>query len=117
MRHILLNLLSNAVRHTDPQGEVSVGVDVVGDRARIVVADDGEGMDPETRRTAFERFSRGSARRGEGSGLGLAIVAALAKAQDGDVHLESAPGRGTTVEVLLPREPTPRGPHRGGRSA
>lgn len=99
----LLNLVSNAIRHTAPDGVVTLTTEMLTDGTAVVtVADDGEGMDEETRRAAFSRFARGSNRRGEGAGLGLAIVAALVGALDGQVQLQSAPGHGTTVRVSLP---------------
>lgn len=57
-------------------------------------------MPPEVAARAFERFSRADAsrsRHGGGAGLGLAIVQAIVEAHDGEVHLTSAPGAGTTV--------------------
>jgi two-component system OmpR family sensor kinase len=62
-------------------------------------------MTEEDAARAFERFYRADpsrARRHGGSGLGLAIVAALVAAHDGSVHLDTAPGSGTTVRVRLP---------------
>ncbi len=75
----------------------------------VEVRDDGPGMEPEVAARVFERFYRadGSRTRGPGattgSGLGLSIVAALVAAHDGRVEVDSAPGRGTTVRVRLPR--------------
>lgn len=103
VHQVLLNLVGNAIRHTPPDCTVTITTGSSPDsRALITVADDGPGMDAETRRVAFERFTRGSARRGEGAGLGLAIVAALVRALDGDVALDSAPGAGTVVRITLP---------------
>lgn len=67
----------------------------------IEVQDSGAGMTDETRRSAFEPFFT-TKPPGEGTGLGLASVYGIVMHHGGAVHLESAPGRGTTVRILLP---------------
>lgn len=104
LHQILLNLVGNALRHTDDDGHVTFVLDqaAAGGRVVVSVVDDGEGMDEETLAAAFERFHRGSERRGVGAGLGLPIVAALTAALDGRVVLHSEPHRGTTATIELP---------------
>lgn len=108
LAQVVSNLLSNAGVHTAAGTTVTVGVTIVttadGERVRIAVADDGEGMPPELAAHAFDRFVRGSGQRptsGGSSGLGLAIVAAAVEAHGGQVGLRSSPS-GTTVQVDLP---------------
>jgi signal transduction histidine kinase len=70
----------------------------------IRIADGGPGMDAFTAEHAFDRFFRGSDRGSvAGSGLGLAIVRRIVDRAGGSVTLETAPGKGTTVEVRVPR--------------
>ncbi len=77
-----------------------------GEYVALAVSDSGTGMSEETRRRLFEPFFT---TKPSGTGLGLATVQGIARAGGGDVRVESAPGRGTRVEVLLPRtEPPPR---------
>jgi signal transduction histidine kinase len=73
----------------------------MGRQALISVADAGEGMPAEVRRRAFEPFFRGSA-NGPGSGLGLATVRRIVEAHGGVVSIDSGPGAGTRLRVLLP---------------
>jgi CheY-like chemotaxis protein len=75
---------------------------------RIVVADNGAGMDPATAAKAFEPFFT-TKEIGRGTGLGLSQVYGFAKQAGGDVRILTAPGRGTAVKLLLPRSPTPLG--------
>ncbi|GAB2476194.1 two-component system sensor histidine kinase TcrY [Jatrophihabitans fulvus] len=105
---VVSNLLSNAAVHTAPGTTVTVGVTIaatsLGDRVRLVVADDGDGMPPELAGHAFDRFVRGGGERTTSrgsSGLGLAIVRAAVEAHGGRVDLDSGPS-GTSVEVDLP---------------
>lgn len=107
LHRILLNLVTNAMRHTAPDGTITLTSTGTTGRAVLTVVDDGEGMDEATRRVAFERFTRGTTRRGDGAGLGLAIVAGLADELGGQVHLDSRPGHGTTVRLTLPAPTIP----------
>jgi two-component system sensor histidine kinase BaeS len=101
IRQVLLNLLVNAVRHTPPEGTVSVEVQARPQQILIRVRDTGSGIAPEDLPHIFERFQKGTDSRG--SGLGLAIARKLILAHGGDIGIESAPGKGTEVTVSLPR--------------
>jgi len=100
----LMQLASNAVRHTVRGDEIGVGSAVRGDRVRLWVRDTGEGIAPGDQARIFDRFARGPAgRRGtEGAGLGLAIVRRIAEAHGGSVGLASDLGRGATFTMDLP---------------
>jgi len=105
LTRVLVNLLDNALRHTPPEGHVTLSAAAAGERVAIMVADDGEGIAPEHLPHLAERFYRADAarsRRAGGSGLGLAIVASLLATQEGELHLDSEPGRGTRATVSLP---------------
>lgn len=108
----LLNLAVNARDAMPDGGRLSVAVDAlelaeaVGDLAvgryvRLRVADTGEGMDAETLRRATEPFFSTKA-QGAGTGLGLSMVHGLAGQLGGGMLIDSAPGRGTSIELLLP---------------
>ncbi|MGK4065882.1 HAMP domain-containing sensor histidine kinase [Rothia sp. HC945] len=106
IQQVLLNLLSNARKHTDPGTRVSTGLYASANHrdAILRVADDGPGIDPEFQDKIFARFARADqARSGEvgTSGLGLPIVKAIVEAHGGTVSFTSRPGN-TEFEVRLP---------------
>ncbi|MEA2256462.1 MAG: two-component system, OmpR family, sensor histidine kinase BaeS [Solirubrobacteraceae bacterium] len=105
LEQVIDNLISNALRYTDPGGRVVVTVRRAGDAAALEVRDTGIGISAGDAERVFERFWRGDRSRSRatgGSGIGLAVVRSLVHAHDGRVELESAVGRGTTFRVLLP---------------
>ena len=102
IKQVAMNLLSNAIRHVQTGGEVTIGARRSEDQLTLWVADDGEGIAPEKQATVFERFSRGE--RG-GAGLGLSLVKEIAQLHGGWVELQSEPGKGTKVSCHFPSEP------------
>jgi signal transduction histidine kinase len=106
----VVNLVSNAVRHTAPGAVIELGASVEGADACLWVRDEGTGIAPEEQQRIFRRFARGRDRltsASEGSGLGLAIVDAIAVAHGGRTELESVPGRGSTFTLVIPVAPPP----------
>ena len=75
----------------------------VGRTIRVEVEDTGVGMTADTQRHVFDRFFRGKGRDAEGFGLGLAIVRQSVRSLGGQIDLDSAPGRGTRVRIVLQR--------------
>jgi signal transduction histidine kinase len=105
VERVLYNLLTNAVRHTPPDGSVAVVARSDPEEVRIVVEDTGDGLPPEAASRMFERFWRGDTARsaGEGgAGLGLAIARGLVEAHGGRIWAESRPEGGTRVSFTLP---------------
>lgn len=106
LRRALINLLTNAVRHS-PEGE-TVSLSLASDSQwwRIAVADRGPGISAEQISELFSRYVRFNApgaRGNEGVGLGLVIVKAIAEKHGGKVAVESSPGQGACFIVTLPR--------------
>lgn len=118
LRQVLVNLLLNATQAVESRGgtiAIRTGVRAVGrDQLRdaagsldlsegtyafVEVHDDGCGMTPEVQSRVFEPFH---STKGSGRGLGLAVVHGVVRGHRGGVKVDSAPGRGTTIEVLLP---------------
>ncbi len=105
LRHILINLLDNALRHTPPGGTVTVCIEEVGNTVVIAVKDTGVGIAPEHLPHLFERFyrvERARDRESGGVGLGLAIVKEIAEAHGGTVRVASEVGKGSVFTVTLP---------------
>jgi PAS domain S-box-containing protein len=101
---IVLNLLSNAFKHTF-EGEIKVRMRWMHERVELVVQDTGIGISPEQLPHLFERFHRvpnARSRTHEGSGIGLALVNELVKLHGGTITAESVVNRGTTFTVSTP---------------
>ena len=106
MQRVILNLLSNARKHTDEGTRVIAGlsVDCAHREAVVSVVDNGPGIDPEFLPKIFDRFTRADkARSGSDgtTGLGLAIVQAIVQAHGGSIQVQSQPGH-TVFTVRLP---------------
>lgn len=99
---VLLNLLTNAIRYSPEGSAVWLRVEREGDRARIIVADQGEGLTSEQQARAFEKFERLGRSGDGGSGLGLYISRRLARAMNGELTVESTPGHGARFILELP---------------
>lgn len=102
---VLINLLSNAIRHTPAGGEVCVSAQLTGNVVQVHVKDSGSGIPVEALPHIFDRFYRvdpSRTRSSGGSGLGLAISRQLVQAHGGDIWVENNNGRGVTVTFTLP---------------
>ena len=103
LRRAVTALVDNALAHTGSGGQVRVEAHADGDDVRLVVADDGEGLDPAEARDLARRFARGTARDGgRRFGLGLALVDEVARAHGGRLDADGARGAGATFTVRLP---------------
>ena len=110
LQQIVLNVLANAVKFTDPGGSVDLACAVVGTEVRITVSDTGRGIAVDQLTRVFEPFVQVDAqltRTQEGVGLGLAISRDLARGMGGDLTVESALGRGSVFALSLPAHSPP----------
>ncbi len=109
---MIINLLSNALKFTPPEGRITLAARTRADRGvSIEVADTGVGMDADEIPKALALFSQvddGHARKHEGTGLGLPIVKSLIELHGGTLSLESEKGRGTIVRLDFPPQATVR---------
>jgi signal transduction histidine kinase len=102
---VLVNLLTNAIKHTQPNAAVEIWCETVAGMVKISVHDEGPGIAPEQQATIFEPFvqlGRDLKRPVEGLGLGLAIARDLARGMNGDLTVRSTPGHGSTFTLSLP---------------
>ena len=99
---VLLNLLGNAIRYSPEGSQIWVRVERAGEHACVTVADQGPGLGEEQQRKVFEKFERLGRSGDGGSGLGLYISRKLARAMDGELTVESAPGQGARFTLSLP---------------
>ncbi len=107
LERLVLNLVSNAVKFTEPGGEVTVALTVDKHLATLAVSDTGVGIPLDEQANLFQRFFRSSVATEmaiQGTGLGLSIVQSIAEAHQGTVHFESTPGVGTTFRFTVPVE-------------
>ncbi len=110
LERALLNVTSNAVKFTPPDGTVTITAQDVDDGVQITVADTGVGIPEDEQAQLFTRFYRSTTSRElaiPGTGLGLAIVRHIVEAHHGTVALKSRPGEGTSVTLWLPGGPGP----------
>jgi PAS domain S-box-containing protein len=107
VRQILLNLLTNAAKFTDPGGEIALSCDIDEHSLRIAVHDNGRGIEDGQLARVFDPFVQVdrhlTPQSQQGVGLGLAISRDLAIGMGGKLEAESVPGRGSTFTLMLPR--------------
>jgi signal transduction histidine kinase len=106
----LLNVLLNAAQATPEGGVVAMEVGSGDDGVRIEVKDTGIGMTPEVLQNAFDAFFT-TRDVGEGAGLGLTVARDVVQAHGGRIAIESHPGKGTTVTMVLPIDAGHRHPN------
>lgn len=102
------NLLGNAIKYTNPGGQVDVRLNVGDKRVEIAVTDTGMGIDPDNQEKIFEKFYRVDNEQVaaiKGTGLGLAIARETVRVHGGALTVNSTPGKGSTFTVSLPTLP------------
>jgi two-component system, OmpR family, sensor kinase len=105
LAQVLRNLVTNAVRHTSPDGHIDISIGSENGAAVFAVTDDGTGIEADQLGRIFDRFHRtdeGRSRAEGGSGLGLAIARAIVEAHGGKIAATSTPGQGATIRFKIP---------------
>jgi light-regulated signal transduction histidine kinase (bacteriophytochrome) len=106
LRHILDNLLSNALKYRDPDKDeawVRLRLSVSPEGYELRISDNGVGLPPDDSLQVFELFYRAAPARAAGLGVGLAVVKLLIEQSGGTLTVDSGAGRGTTFLAILPR--------------
>ena len=108
LSQIVINIVSNAIKYTEPGGEINVSLEALPDnRYRFVCADNGIGMSPEFLKHITEDYVRAEDSRiskVQGTGLGMSIVKGLTELMGGTLSVESELGKGSTFTVEIPLE-------------
>ena len=102
---MLRNLIGNAVKFSAPDTEVTVRLQIDGERVAVSVADQGIGIGTDEIPALFLPFHRAAGVRGwdaQGAGLGLYVARGIVEAHGGEMWVRSAPGRGSTFSFSLP---------------
>ena len=103
LRHVLTNLISNAIKFSLDGQMVEVSSAIDSDKLRLTVKDQGIGISKEDQKHLFERFFRGeNASNIQGTGIGLYIISRYMELANGSISLESELGKGTTFTLFLP---------------
>lgn len=102
LRQAMMNLLTNASRHTSHGGHIYVSLAENDDRIVVSVMDDGAGMSLEEKRNLFQRFSSGRP-LGDGTGMGLVITRKIIELHGGEIMVDTTLGRGTNILFSVPR--------------
>jgi signal transduction histidine kinase len=120
LRQAVGNLVRNALLYTEPGGRVLLRAEGGRDSARIIVSDNGRGIDPADQARVFDRFQRtAEATSGEEAavGLGLPLAKQFVEAHGGSIALQSKRGEGTTVTIRLPRTAEQRADYPAAQAA
>jgi CheY-like chemotaxis protein len=103
LRQVLTNLLNNAMKYTEPKGQIFVDAGKQDDRVVICVRDTGVGIEEDLLPGIFDMFAQGPQHKHQGLGIGLALVRALVETHGGTIKADSAgPGKGSEFTIELP---------------
>ena len=103
-----LQLAANAVKYSPNGTDIGIGSKLDGDNVRLWIRDHGMGFTEDDKELVLQRFGRSrraGAKRTDSAGLGLAIVNSIALAHGGRVDIDSVPDLGSTVTLVIPRQP------------
>lgn len=102
VERVFFNLLSNAMKHTDAGGSITVKAGFYDDCFTFSVIDTGVGISKEVSEKIFDRFYQADKIRPKGSGIGLSLAKAFIQLHGGEIKVDSTPGKGSEFSVLIP---------------
>ncbi len=104
LQELIFNLTENAVKYNFVNGEISISTEYIDNHVKLIISDNGVGIEDKYQNRIFERFYRIDKSRNKktgGSGLGLSIVKHIVDNHDGKIYLDSALGVGSTFTVII----------------
>ena len=107
VRRILINLISNAIKFSTSDDEVTVQVEDTGSQMRVAVTDTGPGIPPDYQEKIFEKFGQAETgqKKGYATGLGLTFCKLAVEAHGGAIGVDSVVSEGSTFWFILPKNP------------
>ncbi len=107
LERIILNILSNAIKFTDPGGTIFINISEDINNTIVSIRDTGIGIDDSMKKVIFERFvqiDKSISRNSEGTGIGLSLVKSLMVLHGGDITLDSEVGKGSEFKLYFPNQ-------------
>jgi len=106
MKRAFENLIANCIKHNPPETNIKISLHKDLSQIRVLIEDDGVGMDQETIEHLFDRYYRGTSAssNNQGTGLGMAIARQIIIAHGGDIDIKSTPQLGTQYNITFPIE-------------
>lgn len=102
IQQVLFNIISNAIKYTSRNGEITISTRLTKNNVQISVKDNGIGIDKKYHKKIFEKFEQINQNTPNSTGLGLAIANELIKIHNGNIKLKSQLGKGSTFTIILP---------------
>lgn len=103
LSRVFINVLDNAIKYSRENGKVGVYVTESDEKISVTIADDGIGMDEETKRRMFDKYFRADkSRNTRGNGLGLATVKKIAELLELKIKVDSKTDKGTKFTIEIP---------------
>jgi PAS domain S-box-containing protein len=102
VQRVLVNLISNAIKYSPPNGEITITATETGDFVEVCVTDEGPGVPEAYKEAIFDRYRQVDGASRAGTGLGLAICKAVIEEHGGTIGVRSEPGKGSTFWFRLP---------------
>ncbi|MDC7125146.1 MAG: HAMP domain-containing sensor histidine kinase [Spirochaetales bacterium] len=103
LSHLWINLIDNAVKYSEPNGQISIKCEKISQRIIFTIRDQGKGMNEHEAEHIFDKFYQAdNSHSVKGNGLGLSIVKRIVELYEGDIVVKSRPGNGTAFVIELP---------------
>ena len=103
LSHLWINIIDNAIKFSPDDSKINITLECTGEKAVVIVKDQGIGMDDDMKKRIFDKFYQGDQSRAtEGNGLGLSLAKRILELENGHIEVDSEFGKGTSIKVSLP---------------